>query len=29
MGTEDFSLFTQERPSCYWYLGCGILVPKN
>lgn len=24
MGTEDFSFFAKERPSCYWHLGCGI-----
>ena len=24
MGTEDFSFFAQERPSCFWHLGCGI-----
>ena len=23
MGTEDFSFFAMERPSCFWHLGCG------
>lgn len=23
MGTEDFSFFAQECPSCFWHLGCG------
>lgn len=23
MGTEDFSFFARECPSCYWHLGCG------
>lgn len=23
MGTEDFSFFAEECPSCYWHLGCG------
>lgn len=23
MGTEDFSFFALERPSCFWHLGCG------
>ena len=22
LGTEDFSYFAQERPSCFWHLGC-------
>lgn len=23
MGTEDFSFFAEQCPSCYWHLGCG------
>ncbi len=29
LGTEDFSYFSQARPSCFWHLGCGFKGQYN